>query len=122
MWGFLTENLDVDGGLGVALLGAADHTLVDAGVVDVGVVDGERGRGVIVAHHRDALLARAQPLPVRGEPRDVLGPGLPGHCRAWAETAGSDRPGLHGPKHRVCLNPSRVRQPRTASPQNTGLG
>lgn len=43
----LTEDLHVDSGLRLGAILPSDHTLVDAGIVDIGVVDGER-RGVVV--------------------------------------------------------------------------
>lgn len=68
----LTEDLHVDSGLRLGAILASDHTLVDAGIVDIGVVDGERRGVVVIPHHRDPLLVWAQLFPVGGEPGDVL--------------------------------------------------
>lgn len=75
----LTEDLHVDRGLRLAAILASDHTLVNAGVVNIGVVDGERGGGVIVPHHGDPLLVRGELLSVGGEPGDVFVFGISCH-------------------------------------------
>lgn len=68
----LTEDLHVDSGLRLGAILPSDHTLVDAGIVDIGIVDGERRGVVVIPDHRDPLLVWAQLFPVWGEPGDVL--------------------------------------------------
>ena len=68
----LTEDLHVYSGLGLGAILSGDHTLVNAGIVNVGIVDGEGRVVVIIPHHGDPLLVWAQLLPVGGEPGDVL--------------------------------------------------
>lgn len=46
----LTEDLHIDSGLRLGAILGSDHTLVNASIVDVGVVDGE-GRGVVIVPH-----------------------------------------------------------------------
>ena len=77
--GGLTEDLHEDCGLWLGAILRGDHALVDAGIIDVGIVDGEGGRGVIVPYHRDPLLVWGELLSVGGEPGDVFIFGISGH-------------------------------------------
>ena len=67
----LTEDLDVDGGLSL-LAAAARHTLVGAGVVQGGAVEGEGGRGLVGPGYRDVRAVRLDLLPRRRKPVDLL--------------------------------------------------
>lgn len=68
----LTKDLDLHRGLGL-LVAALRHALVDAGVVHVGVVDGEGGGGFVVAVHLDVGVVWQDLFAVGGEPVDVFG-------------------------------------------------
>ena len=59
------------GGLGLPVR-APGHALVDAGVVHVGVVDGERGRDLIGAGHGQVRRPGDDLLAAGGEPVDVF--------------------------------------------------
>ena len=61
----------MDSGLGL-LVGAFGHTLVVPGAVHGGVVNGEGGRGLIRAAHKD-VLAGDDLLATGGVPVDVRG-------------------------------------------------
>lgn len=67
----LTENFDNDGALRFLLL-ALGHTLVHASVVDVSVVDGECGRGLVIFADADVRSAWLKLLTVGSEPVDVF--------------------------------------------------
>lgn len=75
----LTEDLDIDRGFRLTAVLISDHAFVNAGVVNIGIVDGKSGRRVVIPHHRDALLVRAELLSIGGEPGDVLVFGIPCH-------------------------------------------
>lgn len=68
----LTKDLHVDGGLWLTAILACNHTLVNAGVVDVGIIDGEGGGGIIIPHHWDPLLVWGELFSIGGEPGDVF--------------------------------------------------
>lgn len=68
----LTEDLHLDGGLSL-LVAVLRHTLVDAGVVHGGVVDGEGGGGFVAAAHENVLPVGEDLLPAGSVPVDVFG-------------------------------------------------
>lgn len=62
----------MDRGLGL-LVAVLCHTLVDAGVVHSGVVDGEERGGLVAAAHEDVRPVGEDLLPAGRVPVDVFG-------------------------------------------------
>lgn len=67
-----TEDFYVDCGFWFIVIFVSDYIFVNVGVVNVGIVDGESRRKVIVLYYWDSLLVRGEFFFIGGELGDVF--------------------------------------------------